>query len=72
MKKVFLIFVLSIMIINVGFTAKSVFSLDIVIPTFNDVTGRFDGFYLLRMFLTLSMDLIQDFLFRLSDIIYMI
>ena len=43
MKKVFLIFVLSIMIINVGFTAKSVFSLDIVIPTLNDVTGRFDA-----------------------------
>ncbi|WGS65536.1 hypothetical protein [Marinitoga aeolica] len=43
MKKVFLIFVLLIMMINVGTAAKSVFSLDIVIPTLNDVTGRFDG-----------------------------
>ncbi|KLO23699.1 MULTISPECIES: hypothetical protein [unclassified Marinitoga] len=43
MKKVFLIFAIVILMLNVVNAAKSVFSLDIVIPTLNDITGRFDA-----------------------------
>ncbi|SHE38189.1 hypothetical protein SAMN02745164_00332 [Marinitoga hydrogenitolerans DSM 16785] len=43
MKKVFLIFVMVVFMLNISNAAKSIFSLDIVIPTLNDVTGRFDA-----------------------------
>ncbi|MBM7558796.1 hypothetical protein [Marinitoga litoralis] len=43
MKKIFIILVIIVMGITTIFSAKSVFSLDIVIPTLEDVNGRFDG-----------------------------
>ncbi|GAB6189755.1 hypothetical protein JCM30566_14970 [Marinitoga arctica] len=43
MKKIFLILVMVVFMLNISTAAKSVFSLDVVIPTLNDVTGRFDG-----------------------------
>ncbi|KAF2955778.1 hypothetical protein [Marinitoga sp. 38H-ov] len=43
MKKVFLILMVLIIMTISSFSAKSVFSLDIVIPTLEDVSGRFDG-----------------------------
>jgi len=43
MKKLFLIFAIVVLMLNVSSAAKSVFSLDIVIPTLGDITGRFDA-----------------------------
>lgn len=43
MKKVFLILMMVLLMFNVINAAKSIFSMDIVVPTLNDLTGRFDG-----------------------------
>ena len=43
MKKVFLFLTMVILIFNVAFSAKQVFTMSVVFPTLRDITGRMEG-----------------------------